>query len=437
MTLIRIRRWGAWLASGAAGALILLILRIHGASLPGGPKPLEEESLSEQLLTYTEADTVHRGDTLSGLLLRNRVDVLQIQEILREIRTRNYFSPRALRRGQVLEFTRDEWANLVRLTIRLSPEEIFVFETGADSLRSFAQAVDSEMRVRKLSGTVKSTLEEALLTAGGDYGLSIKLADILACDIDFCTEVRKGDRFSLLVEERYVDGTFLSHGEILYGWYEGEEASGSCVYFRPTGGKGGYYDAEGKSLQRTFLKSPLNYRRISSHFSKKRFHPILKRWRPHHGVDYAAAEGTPVVAVADGTIEYAGWKGGYGRYVKIRHNRGYATCYGHLRNVASGVRGGARIKQGDRVGTVGKTGLATGPHLHYEVIENGRSVNPLALKTYPAEPIGSAQLPDFQRLVAEMQAADGDMIAGAVLSPNAWQDLLAQNSASDLPSGPN
>jgi murein DD-endopeptidase MepM/ murein hydrolase activator NlpD len=426
---LAVRRWSPWLLSSAAGVLVLLALRIHGVAPMRDAPSLPGQLAESDLHTYTESDTVHRGDTLAGLLLRNRMGLQQIERVLREIRTRGYFSPRALMPGQVLEFTRDEGGGLVRLACRVAPGEIYVFDVAGDSLRSFAQAVDSEVRVRKLTGMVQSTFEEAVLAAGGDPRLAGKLADILDCEIDFFTEVRRGDRFSLLVEEKYVEGSFVGYGEVLYGKYKGEEASGSAVYFRPTGGKGGHYDLEGKSLRRAFLKSPLNYRRISSFFANSRFHPILRTYRPHRGVDYAAAEGTPIVAVADGVVEYAGWKGGYGRFIEIRHDRNHATCYGHLNHFAANVRSGARIKQGEKIGYVGHTGLATGPHLHYEVVENGRSVNPLSMKNLPSEPIAEAQLSDFRRLVAEMASADQGMAAGDLLAPEAWAGLLAQNSA--------
>jgi len=256
------------------------------------------------------------------------------------------------------------------------------------------------------------------------------LADVLSYDIDFFTELRKGDQFSILIEERYVEGAFVSYGEVLYGWYNGTEARAGCSFYRGVGGRGGYYDLDGKSLKRAFLKSPLNYRRISSQFTNRRFHPILKTYRPHHGVDYAAAAGTPVVSLGDGTVEYAGWKGGYGKYIRIRHDRSHSTCYGHLSGFAPGVRAGAKVQQGQKIGYVGRTGLATGPHLHFEVIENGRSINPLAMRSTPAEPIPSNMLGDFRKSVADLSRAETMMAAGAVLDPPSWTHLLAQNESS-------
>lgn len=402
---------------------------MQGTALTGGPPILEDPEAD--LVTYTSADTLHRGDTLAGLLLRNRVSLSNIEAVLREIRTHNYFDPRGLLPGQILEFTRDEAGQLVELVCKVSPEHIYVFRPEGEAMESFAQAVDSEVRVRKMSGQVKSTFEEAVRAAGGSSQLAIKIADIFSCEVDFFTEVRKGDRFSVLVEERYVEDGFVGYGDVLFGWYEGDHAVARCAYFRPTGAKGGYYDLEGRSLRRAFLKSPLNYRRISSHFSKARFHPILKKYRPHHGVDYAAAEGTPVVAVADGVVEFAGWKGGYGKYLKVRHNKTHATCYGHLSRIQPGLRNGSRVRQGDRIGYVGRTGLATGPHLHYEVIENGRSIDPLAMKSLPSEPIAKDQLEQFRLLVADLRAADSRLACGEILTPEAPQEPLAQNVASE------
>ncbi len=426
----RIRRLGAWLASGLAGFLFLVFLRITGTSLPGTGPQLPPEPEPTSLLTYTESDTVHRGDTFSGLLLRNGLEITEIEQVLRELREHQYFSPRALVPRQVIEFTRNEERDLQRVTFRVSPTEIYVFEMHpTDGLASYAQSVDSEVKVRKLAGTIQSTFEEAVLAAGGNPRLVSNFADVLSCDIDFCTEVRKGDRFGVLVEERYVEGKFIGYGNILYGWYKGDEASASAVYFTGSGTRGGFYDMQGKSLRRGFLKSPLNFTRVSSFFTQKRFHPILRLFRPHHGVDYAAPEGTPVVAVADGVVAFAGFRGGYGRLVDIKHDRSYETRYGHLCRFAPGIHAGTRVKQGDRIGFVGHTGLATGNHLHYEVVEAGRLIDPLRIKSFPTDPIPSAQMDQFRKLAQEIASVDEQLADGALVEPASWKSLFAQNAA--------
>ena len=425
----RIRRLGAWLLSGMAGFFFLAFLRITGTSLPGTGPQIPPDSESMTLTTYTVTDTIHRGDTLSGLLLRNGLGFPEIEKVLVENRQHQYFSPKALVPRQTVEFTRDEAGKLQRLTFRFSPTEIYVFEMHPDSLvRSYAQAVDSQIKVRKLAGTIRTTFEEALLASGGNPRLAGKFADVLSCDVDFFTEVRKGDRFGLLVEEQYVNGSFVGYGNILYGWYKGDEASASAVYYVETGKRGGYYDMQGRSLRRGFLKSPLNYNRISSFFSSNRLHPILKIFRPHHGVDYAAPEGTPVSAVADGVVEFAGFKGGYGRFIEIRHDRVYETCYGHLCRLAPGIRGGARVQQGQKIGYVGHTGLATGNHLHYEVVESGRSIDPMRLKSLPSDPIPQGALADFRKLALNLASVGDQLAEGALVEPDSWKSLFAQNA---------
>jgi murein DD-endopeptidase MepM/ murein hydrolase activator NlpD len=432
-----IRRLGAWLASGLVGFFFLAFLRITGASLPGTGPQLPADPEPSALLTFTQTDTIHRGDTLSGLLLRNGMDFPDIEKVLRELRNHEYFSPRSLVPRQTVEFTKDENGVVRRIAFRVSPTEIYVFRTHPDSLAtSYAEAVESRVKVRKLGGAVRSTFEEAIIAAGGNARLAGKFAEILSCDVDFFTEVRKGDRFGLLVEEQYVDGTFVQYGNILYGWYKGEEANANAVYYADGGSKGAYYDLQGKSLRRGFLKSPLNYSRISSYFSKARFHPILKKYRPHHGVDYAAPEGTPIVAVADGVVQFAGFKGGYGRYIEIKHDGAYATCYGHLCRTASGIRSGSHVKQGDKIGYVGHTGLATGSHLHYEVIEGGRSIDPLRMKNVPADPIPQGLLADFRRLAMDMAQVGDQLADGALVEPDSWKGMFAQNNVLSPSSAP-
>jgi murein DD-endopeptidase MepM/ murein hydrolase activator NlpD len=204
----------------------------------------------------------------------------------------------------------------------------------------------------------------------------VELADIFAWNIDFLTETRDGDRFALTwKEDRTPDGR-LVEVKILGAIYDGK-ATG---HHRATRFMDDYYDEKGVSLRKAFLHAPLNFRRISSGFTNRRFHPILRQWRPHHGTDYAAASGTPVVAVGDGTVISQGLSGGLGNLVKVRHNATYTTYYGHLSRFAKGVGAGTRVRQGQVVGYVGSTGLSTGPHLHFEVLKNGTTVNFLTLK---------------------------------------------------------
>lgn len=404
-----------------AGALLLAALSVV-LRLVQGPEPRVRPEAAEfapaaaEPFTVTACDTVRRGDTFSSLLLRNRVSVQDIGRILERNRELQFFSPRQLRPGQVLNVTRDEYGRFDRLRIEISPEEIYIFEAKDDSLLAYPEDIDRELRLRKLAGEIHSTFDEAVLAAGGDLKLALRMADLFEYDVDFCTEVQRGDHFNLLVEERFANGRFLGFGEVLYGEYLGSQANSEAVYFKPDAArKGGHYDREGKALKKSFLKSPLNYRRISSTYAAKRFHPILKKWRPHHGVDYAAAAGTPVVAIADGTIEQAGWRGGYGRVIEIQHRGKIETLYGHLSRFANGIRGGSSVRQGQVVGYVGMSGLATGPHLHFEMRQNGDRIDPMTLKNIPAEPIEPGAMDRFHEWTQELADLDSALHPGQVI----------------------
>lgn len=427
----------AWLSLPLLLLLALIPFFAHRTN-PARPSADPDVSSSSALDDSTESDsdwqtvtdTVRRGDTFSGLLLRNRLGMQDIGRVLESTRRLRLFSPQSLQPGQTLALERDEYGQLRRLTFTLSPEEIYVYEVRGDALVAWQQPVAREVRLRKFEGRIDQTVDDAIREAGGDYRLTLKFADVFAYDVDFLTEVQQGDRFSLLVEERFADGHFLGYGDILYGRYDGQRAAGVAVCYRGAGaGKGGYYDLKGRALKKSFLRAPLNFRRISSYFSKSRFHPIKRIFRPHHGVDYAAATGTPVVAVAEGGVAISGWKGGYGRYVEIRHAGGTTTRYGHLSRIATGLRAGSRVSQGQVIGYVGSTGLATGPHLHYEMVQNGVSINPLTLRNVPAAPIQPADMEQFADWSKSLSELEKVLLAGQVIEefqPSILQASLAQ-----------
>jgi murein DD-endopeptidase MepM/ murein hydrolase activator NlpD len=385
----------------------------------------------------TVSDTIRRGDTLSGILLRNHVAVQEIARIQQRIRELGLFSPRKLKPGRVVSLSRDEYGTFRRLRYEASPEEIYLFEDTGDSLLARMEAVEKRTRLRKLEGRVDpgSSFDEAIRKCGGDYRLTLKVSDIFAYDVDFFTDVRQGDRFQLLVEERFVNGRFVGYGDVLYANYEGERAQCEAIHYSWGDGTGGYYDAQGHALKKAFLRSPLNYRRISSTFGN-RMHPILKRMRHHDGIDYAAGAGTPVVALGDGVVDYKGWKGGYGNALRIRHKRSLQTLYGHLKRFARGIKKGTRVEQGQVIGYVGQTGLATGPHLHFEVIENGRAINPLRLRNEPAKPIPAPEHESFLLWAGQVRDLNSYLVTGQVLDPFRPDELpqaLAQAGPIDPP----
>ena len=232
-----------------------------------------------------------------------------------------------------------------------------------------------------IAGTIENSLYESALRAGVNPRIIVDLSDIFAWDVDFATDMRKGDTFKVIYEALYVDGKAIRAGRVIAAEIMNKSKEYHALYYEDSNNRGDYYDKLGQSLSRTLLRSPLSYRRISSHFSRRRYHPILKKYRPHHGIDYAAPTGTPVESSGGGKVIFAGWKAGYGKFVKIRHNEKYTTAYGHLSKISKGIRKGAKVEQGQMIGRVGSTGDSTGPHLHYEVLVRGKVVNPLSVKS--------------------------------------------------------
>jgi murein DD-endopeptidase MepM/ murein hydrolase activator NlpD len=251
--------------------------------------------------------------------------------------------------------------------------------------------------IQSVQGEIESSLWLSMMDECESPELIMKLTEVFEWEIDFLTEPRQGDTFRLIFEEYRKDGNFIKYGQILAAEYKRGDRTHRAVMYRSPEGRKSYFDPAGKSVRKTFLKSPLNYRRISSRFSYRRFHPVFRRYQPHLGVDYAAPRGTPVVASGDGTVIHTGWKKGFGKIVEIRHPNGFVTSYGHLSRFARGIRRGRQVRQKDLVGYVGNTGCSTGPHLDYRVKANGRYVNPLRMVAPPVDPVKEEHMADFQR----------------------------------------
>ena len=300
--------------------------------------------------------------------------------------------------GATYRFIMDTEGEMVKFVYEAGPTE--VYEIEKDSKGEFIvekQKVPLQVHLVKIVGEIRSSLFEAVNAVGEQDQLALSFAEILAWEIDFYQDVRKGNRFKVIVEKIYKGEQFIQYGTIHVAEYlRGEEVIRGIRF------NGGYYNEEGFSLQKAFLKSPLRFNRISSRFSGARRHPILGGIFPHFGVDYAAPIGTPVWAVADGTVISKGWNRGFGKQVILRHANGYKTYYGHLSRYGTGIRRGKRVQQKEIIGYVGSTGLSTGPHLDYRLSKDSRFRNPLKETFPPGYPIGESNKEEFHKRRDEM-----------------------------------
>jgi murein DD-endopeptidase MepM/ murein hydrolase activator NlpD len=266
-----------------------------------------------------------------------------------------------------------------------------------DSYEIIKHKLPTTILVRKAQGEVISSLYAAAKVAGISDTLIMNMTEIFGWDIDFAINVQPGDRFKLIFEEVYVNGSKKSHGDILAAEFINNDKTYRAIANTDNDGELRYYSPDGKSMQKTFLRTPVKFSRISSRFTKARYHPVLKKTRAHKGVDYAAPKGTPIRATAAGRVIHAGRKGGYGNAVIISHGSTYSTLYAHMSSFSRGIAKGSKVKQGQTIGRVGSTGLASGPHLHYEFRINGKHVNPLSFRQPASKPIQLAQKADFER----------------------------------------
>ncbi len=278
-----------------------------------------------------------------------------------------------------------------------SPKEKFIIESDSCGLKCYMFFPYLEYHQVVIAGRINSSLYETMISMGETPELVYKFADIFAWEIDFFTETQDGDSFEVLVEKELAYSRVIGYTKILYVRYKGLIGDYKGIYFDDPEGYDDFYNLYGESLRKSLLKSPLRYSRISSFFSHRRMHPILRIYRPHHGIDYVAPAGTPVSSIGEGRVTFMGWKGGYGRLVEIRHPNNYKTRYGHLSRYASGLKPGKHIKMGEVIGYVGSSGLATGPHLHFEFHINNRPSNPLKIKIPRAPSVKEKYRPMFEK----------------------------------------
>uniref|UniRef100_A0A7C6A857 M23 family metallopeptidase n=1 Tax=candidate division WOR-3 bacterium TaxID=2052148 RepID=A0A7C6A857_UNCW3 len=382
--------------------VILAILRIVARQILQTPhkKFLPEEAVTEVIETYC----LRKNELLPDAFIRCAVPQPLVKRALQALSSIQ-FDYKRLKPSDTIRIVAESYPNdtLANRQKRIKKIEYQmgyhrVYEINFDSTKTTVSMAYKEFSVQTclVQGKISSSLYESLIKIGERPDLAFNFADIFGWEIDFFVETQEGDSFFILVDKKYADSVMVDYGRIKLARYKGKIGDYYGVFFEDPEGHKDYYDLEGKSLRKAFLRSPLRYSRISSYFSKARFHPILRIVRPHHGVDYVAPQGTPVSVIGDGQVTFAGFRGGYGRLVEVRHRNGFVSRYGHLSGLAKGIRTGVRVAQGQRIGYVGATGLATGPHLHFELLKDGNWVNPLRIIPPRAEPVKKEYFANFK-----------------------------------------
>ena len=346
--------------------------------------------------TFLREERIQRSDTVSSLIARLGITDPAALEFIRKSPETQVIS-RQFRPGKLVVAKAGEHGELIAFYFPLNGKDVtMVVERRGNAFVASEQTLKVEAQTVVKSGEIRNSLFGATDAAGIPDAIAIQLAEIFSGDIDFYRDLRKGDRFSLVYQTLNHQGQPIRTGRILTAEFINNQKTYNAFWFQTEEGKGGYYTAEGKTLRKAFLRSPLEFSRITSGFSSARLHPVLQISRAHKGIDYGAPTGTRVRSVADGSVEFAGRQGGFGNLIILKHQGNYSTAYGHLNGFSAGLRKGSRVSQGDTIGYVGQTGLSTGPHLHYEFRVNSRQVNPLAISLPDSIPLEASQIGRFR-----------------------------------------
>ncbi|WP_298926035.1 M23 family metallopeptidase [uncultured Ramlibacter sp.] len=402
----------ALLLGGGGGAFAVASFGPDAATLPVQevleavePLPLhtQSEALDLHSLRLFRSDLTRANDTVESLLARMGVSDYAAAMYLRN--DPNFRAQALGRTGRMVSIEATEGHTLDRLTVRWTPEDDgqfrrLVVERQPQGFDSHIESAPLAASARLGSGSIRTTLFQATDDARVPDAVAIQMAEIFSGDIDFHRALRKGDRFNVVYETLEADGEPMRAGRVLSAEFANNGRTFQAVWFQEPGQKGGYYTLDGKSLQSSYLASPMEFSRVTSSFSM-RFHPILQSWRAHLGTDYGAATGTPVRSVGDGVVEFAGVQNGYGNVIMVRHNKSDVTVYAHLSRI--GVQVGQKVSQSQSIGNVGSTGWATGPHLHFEFRVNGVHQDPTTVAKGAAPPVSAAARPAFDRLAQSMR----------------------------------
>jgi len=371
---------GGALAASASTSLALSFATNPDSSRVASPPTLLAAALASPAQRVVEGQ-IKRGDTLAKSLARDGLSKGAISQIQREMAGKYDF--RRAKAGHRYRITMNQKGALLSFHYTVSKTEHYWLENDGKGWNAWREEFDVRREQKKIAGIVTTSLHDAIEDLGGaeNSRLANEYAGIFAWDLDFSRGIQQGDQFRILYERTFAPQgkgreRNLGPGRILAARYHGGGGELQAIYYETEPGRGGYYRPDGTSVQGQFLAAPLNFSRITSEFTRARFHPILRRVRPHPGIDYAAPVGTPIWAVANGVVSYAGWMSGYGRLVKVKHANGYESYYAHMSRYATGLSVGQAVRQKQVIGFVGSSGLSTGPHVCFRVTKDGEYVDP-------------------------------------------------------------
>ena len=362
---------------------------------------LESAKNTEQNFWYK--DFVRRDDTLQNILSRLNIRNRDVYEFIRNDLTASEIA-KTLIPGKQIEAETDIDGNLVKFEYQLTADQYLTINKTADGYQAEKQLRALEVRPILKSAKINSSLFGATDDANIPDNIAIQPADIFDSEIDFHSDLRRGDHFNVIYEGSYHQGELIKTGDVLAAEFVNDGKTFRAIGYRDSDNKMQYYTPEGNSLHKSFLRSPLEFTRVSSGFSVARFHPVLQRVRAHKGVDMAAPTGTRVKASGDAVVDFVGQKGGYGNVIVLKHNNGVSTVYGHLSRFAAGLRRGAKVAQGEIIGFVGMTGVATGPHLHYEFLLNGQHRDPMKVALPKSNTIDARNKAEFANISNQLTA---------------------------------
>ena len=365
-------------------------------SIPYPSKTTQNETILAHPLPRPIEGKIKSGESFFDLMKKHQMDDASILEMASS--GNKVYTIRKIRTGNPYQIIFDGVGNIKTFKYQIDDHQNLWIKRQNLQWFSEIEPIRYQIREKLVQGVIQDSLYVSLNLACALTSLAIDLEEIFSWDIDFGLDLRKGDSFSILYEEHWQGERYFGPGKILAAQLVNKGKVFEGIYFEDHHGLGAYYNSKGGSLQKQFLKSPLNYKYVSSYFSRNRLHPILKIKKPHLGVDYAAPYGTPVRATADGRVIFKGRKGGMGKMIKIRHNQSFGTAYGHLSRYARGIRLKKFVKQGDIIGYVGSTGLSTGPHLHYSFFRNGKLVNPMQVKNPRSKSVLPSDFHKFEPL---------------------------------------